>query len=130
MSATTSPQKEKAQWVKFDEADGGAEASRSSSGVSSARGSVLAAPLPQEEDGGVLQVSEVQVVDEHVLKNKTSETAADAHSSVFKQMSSSPTKVKGATMEDSADMDNVNLSDESPAKSDNGRGRRFRKSHQ
>merc|ERR1712061_333139 len=83
MSATTSPQKEKATWVKFDETDA---ASPSSSGVSSARGSVLAAPLSQEEEGGVLQVSEVQVVDEHVLKKKEMTEAP-----VFKQMST-PTK--------------------------------------
>ena len=102
MSATTSPQKEKASatvasaaaagWVKFDDggtgvedgeadyngrnpdpygspakagADGG-QTSRSSSGVSSARGSVNSAVVSphqdqDEHDGGILAVSEVQV---------------------------------------------------------------------
>lgn len=105
MSATTSPQKEKASatvaagWVKFDDggpggvedggggdyksrnpdpydgggspaktaaaADGG-QTSRSSSGVSSARGSVNSAMVSphqdqDEHDGGILAVSEVQV---------------------------------------------------------------------
>ena len=101
MSATTSPQKEKAcatvasaaaGWVKFDDggtgvedgdadysarnpdpygspvkagADGG-QTSRSSSGVSSARGSVNSAVVSphqdqDEHDGGILAVSEVQV---------------------------------------------------------------------
>jgi hypothetical protein len=103
MSATTSPQKEKAAsatvaaaaaaagWVKFDDggpgvedgddynnrnpdpygspakaaADGG-QTSRSSSGVSSARGSVNSAVVSphqdqDEHDGGILAVSEVQV---------------------------------------------------------------------
>ena len=103
MSATTSPQKEKASatvaaaagWVKFDDGgpgveDGGGDyksrnpdpydgggspvkaaadgvqTSRSSSGVSSARGSVNSAMVSphqdqDEHDGGILAVSEVQV---------------------------------------------------------------------
>merc|ERR1712156_968415 len=99
MSATTSPQKEKANaagWVKFEDTDevqdsGGIGSpskahidspSRSSSGVSSARGSVTSAALPNQEDendGGILAVSEVQVVDEHTLKeNSPSLLAAGA----------------------------------------------------
>ena len=102
MSATTSPQKEKASatvassaaagWVKFDDggtgvedseadynsrnpdpygspakaAGDGGQTSRSSSGVSSARGSVNSAVVSphqdqDEHDGGILAVSEVQV---------------------------------------------------------------------
>ena len=142
MSATTSPQKEKANaagWVKFEDTDevqdsGGVGSpskahidspSRSSSGVSSARGSVTSAALPNQEDendGGILAVSEVQVVDEHTLKREQAVVAAPttSHAPVFKQMTS-PTntpKVNGAS---EFDMDNVNLSDSgSPRKSTRG----------
>lgn len=126
MSATTSPQKEKAEWVKFDEVDGDPSGSSpshqktsgSSSGVSSARGSVnsVVAVAQKEEEadqGGVLDVSEVQVVDESALKKLEPPT--------FKQMQSSK-KVNAQE----AEMDNVNLSDEgSPQKTSDIRGRRF-----
>ena len=140
MSATTSPQKEKAiapGWVKFDETDGSeangggvisatASPTRSSSGVSSARGSVNSAISPHQDEseveGGILAVSEVQVIDEHTLKREQAVVAAPttSHAPVFKQMTS-PTntpKVNGAS---EFDMDNVNLSDSgSPRKSTRG----------
>ena len=139
MSATTSPSKDKG-WVKFDETDGADPAgggglqtsTRSSSGVSSARGSVNSAVAAMEEDdhSGVLPVSEIQIVDEQNLKRKNSEMASDPPP-MFRQMSSataSPIK-NGPTAE--AAMQNVNLSDDgsSPSKSASEaiRGRRFGK---
>ena len=132
MSATTSPQKDKVNWVKFDNETESAEAhSRSSSsGVSSARGSVNSVQLsPQEagdevDDTGVLPVSETQVVNEKSLRGQKSGVEATVSSQpgqVFKQMNS-PSKLSS-----SSDMDNVNLKEESssPAKSDQIRGRRF-----
>jgi len=165
MSATTSPQKEKASatvaaagWVKFDEtgsggagaedggddynsrnpdsygspakatADGG-QTSRSSSGVSSARGSVNSAVVSphqdqDEHDGGILAVSEVQVIDEHTLKL---EQAAITVAPVFKQMQATPTAGSKANGSSDIDMDNVNLNDSgSPQKTtDVVRGRQF-----
>ena len=134
MSATTSPQKDKVNWVKFEneteavEAEFAANSRSSSSGVSSARGSVNSVQLsPHEEakdeaDRGVLPVTETQVVDEQSLRGQKSLSGgheASATPQVFKQMSSSPSKMaKSSEM-----MDNVNL-DESPSK-DQIRGRRF-----
>ena len=136
MSATTSPQKEKTSWVKFDEADGepptspgGLKTSRSSSGVSSARGSVNSASVDVVDEGGVLPVSEVQVVDEQTLKRKNSEMTAVTDPPVFKQMAT-PTKMNTVGSQE-ATMQSVNLSDDasSPTKStsDAIRGRRFGK---
>ena len=151
MSATTSPQKEKANaagWVKFEDTDevqdsGGVGSpsktavdspSRSSSGVSSARGSVTSAALPNQEDendGGILAVSEVQVVDEHTLKREQSIAAGGGGGTsvvpLFKQMSTTNTpKANGAS---ETEMDNVNLNDTtSPHKTTNAaRGRTFGK---
>lgn len=130
MSATTSPQKDKVNWVKFEnekesvEADLGGNSRSSSSGVSSARGSVNSVQLsPREEvakdeaDRGVLPVTETQVVDEQSLRGQKSHEATGGP--LFKQMSSSPSKPANS----SEMMDNVNL-DESPSK-DQIRGRRF-----
>jgi len=148
MSATTSPQKEKANaagWVKFEDTDevqdsGGVGSpskahidspSRSSSGVSSARGSVTSAALPNQEDendGGILAVSEVQVVDEHTLKREQSIAAGGGGGTsgvpLFKQMSTTTPKANGAS---ETEMDNVNLNDTtSPHKTTNAaRGRTF-----
>merc|ERR1712156_70326 len=148
MSATTSPQKEKANaagWVKFEDTDevqdsGGIGSpskahidspSRSSSGVSSARGSVTSAALPNQEDendGGILAVSEVQVVDEHTLKREQSIAAGGGGGTsggpLFKQMSTTTPKANGAS---ETEMDNVNLNDTtSPHKTTNAaRGRTF-----
>ena len=152
MSATTSPQKEKANaagWVKFEDTDevqdsGGVGSpskahidspSRSSSGVSSARGSVTSAALPNQEDendGGILAVSEVQVVDEHTLKREQSIAAGGGGGTsgvpLFKQMSTTTPKANGAS---ETEMDNVNLNDTtSPHKTTNAaRGRTFGKGH-
>lgn len=137
MSATTSPSKDKVSWVKFDEADGGpaspdgqVKTSRSSSGVSSARGSVNSVSAVEADEGGVLAVSEVQVVDEQTLKATTtrSNQANESSSVVFKQMqtpNSSPVKRQPPGSE--TDMDNVNLSDENSPQKDVIRGRRFGK---
>ena len=149
MSATTSPIKEKAAgWVKFDEADGVSSAengpetigspaksaadivhtSRSSSGVSSARGSVNSAVSPNQDhrdldndDGGILAVSEVQVIDERTLKK---EQATAALSTVGQ---GPPTFAQMTIASSETDMDNVNLNDSgSPHKTTDGiRGRRF-----
>ena len=147
MSATTSPQKDKVGWVKFDNETSKAEIeevqspSRSSSGVSSARGSVNSATVPDEVDeaqGGVLAVSETRVVDEHSLRQQQPKNGTINHQNshppppVFKQMSSSsPAKTTSPTTSDS--LDNVNLNDEtihqSPShhsqSADHIRGRRF-----
>lgn len=132
MSATTSPSKDKVSWVKFDEADGGPPASpndgqvktsRSSSGVSSARGSVNSVAAVETDEGGVLAVSEVQVVDEQTLK-ATRSNQPNESSVVFKQMQTS-TPVKRQPTGSETDMDNVNLSDENSPQKDAIRGRRF-----
>lgn len=146
MSASTSPHKgdeattasaESPGWVKFDEADGSAPSddqnspvktrtSRSSSGVSSARGSVQSVVNPAlaavGSGGGVLPVSEVEVVDEHSLRKKVNSEAENAGTPVFRQMSS-------RSSSQSAQMDTVNLSDDgtSPARTETIRGRRFSK---
>ena len=136
MSASTSPHKEAAGWVKFDESevgevDGAApsseetinsptktKTSRSSSGVSSARGSVQSV-VNTDESGGpasaaVLSVSEV--VDRKKLDTVTSVTSEVP---MFRQMSSSRS---------SSQMDEVNLDGQSPrTTNDHIRGRRFRK---
>lgn len=131
MSASTSPHKEAAGWVKFDETevgevDGAApsseetnspiktKTSRSSSGVSSARGSVQSV-VNTDESGGpsaaVLSVTEV--VDRKKLDTVTTEVP------MFRQMSSSRS---------SSQMDEVNLDGQSPrTTNDHIRGRRFRK---
>ena len=165
MSASTSPHKggeetsnsaasgsgtPSAGWVKFDEADGGgsSEASgdqnspvkirtstRSSSGVSSARGSVqsvinveggpVSPPPPSgggvdsDLGGGVLPVTEVKAVNEHSLRLKKSNEIVTEAPPMFRQMQS---QVAGQ-------MDTVNLSDDgqSPSRSNDHhiRGRRF-----
>ena len=159
MSASTSPHKggedetsnPSVGWVKFDETDGGggsSEASgdqnspvkirtstRSSSGVSSARGSVqsvinveggpVSPPPPSgggvdsDLGGGVLPVTEVKVVNEHSLRLKKSNEIVTEAPPMFRQMQS---QVAGQ-------MDTVNLSDDgqSPSRSNDHhiRGRRF-----
>merc|ERR1712038_1386361 len=159
MSASTSPHKggedetsnPSVGWVKFDETDGGggsSEASgdqnspvkirtstRSSSGVSSARGSVqsvinveggpVSPPPPSgggvdsDLGGGVLPVTEVKVVNEHSLGLKKSNEIVTEAPPMFRQMQS---QVAGQ-------MDTVNLSDDgqSPSRSNDHhiRGRRF-----
>ena len=164
MSASTSPHKggeetsnsaasgsgtPSAGWVKFDEADGGGSSeasgdqnspvkirtSRSSSGVSSARGSVqsvinveggpVSPPPPSgggvdsDLGGGVLPVTEVKVVNEHSLRLKKSNEIVTEAPPMFRQMQS---QVAGQ-------MDTVNLSDDgqSPSRSNDHhiRGRRF-----
>lgn len=156
MSASTSPHKggeetsnsagtPSAGWVKFDEADGGSSeasgdqnspvkirTSRSSSGVSSARGSVqsvinVEGPVSPPGDGvgsdvggGVLPVTEVKVVNEHSLRlKKSNEVVTEAP--MFRQMQQHSVSQAGQ-------MDTVNLSDDgqSPSRSnDHIRGRRF-----
>jgi len=160
MSATTSPQKEKANaagWVKFEETDGvqdsivggsgspskatvDSQTSRSSSGVSSARGSVTSAALPHQEDendwrrrnpapdddghnnGGILAVSEVQVIDEHTLKREQSIAGGTSAVPVFRQMSTTTPKANGAS---ETEMDNVNLNDSASPHKTPVRGRQF-----
>ena len=139
MSASTSPIKEEAKdWVKFDEADGALpsassaspdknKSSRSSSGVSSARGSVNSAVIHEEEPaGGVLPVSEVQVVDEESLRKKAIEAVAQGppSSNAFRQMQ--PAKLNHASNVSLDNMDNVNLSDDGQSPT-HVRGRQFRK---
>ena len=152
MSASTSPHKggeetsnsaASAGWVKFDEADGGGSSeasgdqnspvkirtSRSSSGVSSARGSVQSVintegPVSptggSDAGGGVLPVTEVKVVNEHNLRlKKSSEVVTEAP--MFRQM-------QQPSVSHAGQMDTVNLSDDgqSPSRSnDHIRGRRF-----
>ena len=147
MSATTSPQKDKVGWVKFDNETSKAEVQEgspppptpsrsSSSGVSSARGSVNSAVADEVDfshQGGVLAVSETRVVDEHITQNNGSvvQQQPNSHPVVFKQMSSTPSSPTKASTTTIDMLDNVNLHDEtihSPSSSnsvDNIRGRRF-----
>ena len=148
MSATTSPQKDKVGWVKFDSETSKAEVQdepptpsrSSSSGVSSARGSVNSAVEADEVDfssagqGGVLAVSETQVVDEHSLRQNNGSVVQqqpNSHTVVFKQMTSTPSSPIKAPSTTIDMLDNVNLHDEtihSPSSSksaENIRGRRF-----
>lgn len=144
MSASTSPIKEESKdWVKFDEADGAEpsasvdsvtspskhKSSRSSSGVSSARGSVNSAVIHEEESGGggVLPVSEVQVVDEETLRKKATEAVTSEPPSVFRQMQTT-TRINHNNTSSNAsmdNMDNVNLSDDGQSPI-HIRGRQFR----
>lgn len=147
MSATTSPQKDKVGWVKFDNETSKAVVQEgspppptpsrsSSSGVSSARGSVNSAVADEVDfshQGGVLAVSETRVVDEHITQNNGSvvQQQPNSHPVVFQQMSSTPSSPTKASTTTIDMLDNVNLHDEtihSPSSSnsvDNIRGRRF-----
>lgn len=103
-------------WVKFEDGDGGATPAghhhsvNSSSGVSSARGSVNSVKSSPLHSGAELPVTDIQVVDEANLRRQASVPVST--STGHGPLSSNPNPAgTGNNNTSSVSMDNVNLSD-------------------